>query len=49
MRAAFPFSRAVRLQEQAIFSWPAIRAVMEGKLTAQQAAQQGRDFAWFGQ
>jgi ABC-type glycerol-3-phosphate transport system substrate-binding protein len=47
MRAAFPLARPVRLQEQAIFSWPAIRAVMEGKLTPQQAAQQGRDFAWF--
>ena len=49
MRAAFPLARAVRLQEQAIFSWAAVRAVMEGKLTAQQAAQQGRSFAWFGQ
>jgi hypothetical protein len=37
----------VRLDERPVFNWPAIRAVMEGKLTPQQAAQQGRDFAWF--
>ena len=47
MRAAFPFARPVRLQERAIFSWPLIRAMLEGELTPQQAAQKGHDFSWF--
>ncbi|MFN2122045.1 MAG: ABC transporter substrate-binding protein [Candidatus Promineifilaceae bacterium] len=47
MRAAFPFARPVHLDERAIFSWPTIRAVVQGELTPQQAAQEGQKFSWF--
>jgi ABC-type glycerol-3-phosphate transport system substrate-binding protein len=47
MRAAFPFARPVRLDERPVFNWPAIRAVVEGELTPEQAAQEGRRFVWF--
>ena len=49
MRAAFPIARPVHLQDRGLFSWPALRAVMDGQQTPEEAAHAARAISWFGE
>jgi ABC-type glycerol-3-phosphate transport system substrate-binding protein len=47
MRAAFPFARAVRLEEQQLFGWELLRLLLAGEISPNAAAQTGRPVRWF--
>jgi hypothetical protein len=47
MRAAFPFARAVRLDEQRLFDWELLRRLLAGEISPAEAAQTGQPLSWF--
>jgi ABC-type glycerol-3-phosphate transport system substrate-binding protein len=49
MRLAFPFALPVTLEEQLYLTWAQVAAVVSGRLSPSEAAQQRSDIAWFGQ
>ena len=49
MRTAFPFARPVTIEEKGMLTWEQIAGVVNGEMTAQEAAQQEPTFTWFNQ
>jgi ABC-type glycerol-3-phosphate transport system substrate-binding protein len=47
MRTAFPFARPITIDEQGYFSWEQLAAVVEGRLSPAEAAQQPPSIKWF--
>ena len=48
MRAAFPFSRPVTIEDQTRLTWEQVTAVISGEQTAAEAARQKPNVKWFG-
>ena len=47
MAAAFKGARAVTIEEQSYFEWPVLAALMAGHISAEEAAQNMSEPAWF--